>query len=264
MPLLVQSRTLFTKTAQCFVLNGFIVLGSIALKTYVVTPLVTWLVPSDSDIPYARNILPTIHVLYNVFWLYPVIVLCIALNIVTYQKIALASHALHYRQKSNQTFDWSRIVDQLGSQAYRVIMCFVFFLLTLAVRVIPFVGPYLSLMGTSWLYAFYCFEYSWTLRGWNLSQQIDFFEKRLPFFLGFGFPCALLAHALPFALGTAIEALAFPLCVILATIAPSQLMEHKPNPSRCQFLFWTPQLVTSLLVRLLYRWWAQGQAQKGA
>ena len=36
----------------------------------------------------------------------------------------------------------------------------------------------------SWLYAFYCFDYCWSLQGVPLAERLAFFERRWAFFAG--------------------------------------------------------------------------------
>jgi hypothetical protein len=49
MPLFVQSRTLYTKVATCFMLNGVIVIGSMAFLSYILIPLLHILVPLEGE-----------------------------------------------------------------------------------------------------------------------------------------------------------------------------------------------------------------------
>lgn len=45
-------------------------------------------------------------------------------------------------------------------------------------------GKPLSLLFTCWLYAFYCYDYQWALRGVQLPDRLEFFERSAPFFAG--------------------------------------------------------------------------------
>ncbi len=44
---------------------------------------------------------------------------------------------------------------------------------------------------TSWLYAFFCFDYKWSLRRQPLAARIAYFEAHWAFFGGFGAACTL-------------------------------------------------------------------------
>ncbi len=45
-------------------------------------------------------------------------------------------------------------------------------------------GPPLYVLFTCWLYAYYCFDYQWTLRGARLRDRLALFEGCAPFFAG--------------------------------------------------------------------------------
>ena len=92
---------------------------------------------------------------------------------------------------------------------------------------VPFVGPPLSLIYTSWAIAFYCFDYKWTLQGWDLQKRLLVFQAHWVYMLGFGMPCALILMFLPQFLGYGIYALTFPVCMILSII--SKPVQHEPT-----------------------------------
>jgi hypothetical protein len=54
-------------------------------------------------------------------------------------------------------------------------------------------GLAVNLVFLSWLYAFYCFDYGWSLQGVPLAERIAFFERRWAFFAGaLGRGCACM------------------------------------------------------------------------
>lgn len=56
-------------------------------------------------------------------------------------------------------------------------------LVRLAVTLIP-PGRLANVVFLSWLYAFYCFDYGWSLQGVPLPERLAFFERRWAFFAG--------------------------------------------------------------------------------
>jgi etoposide-induced 2.4 mRNA len=72
---------------------------------------------------------------------------------------------------------------------------------------------------TSWLYAFFCFDYKWGLRRQPFAARIAYFEAHWAFFGGFGAACTLPALVLPYYQGAAVMGLLFPLFILLAADA---------------------------------------------
>ncbi len=62
---------------------------------------------------------------------------------------------------------------------------------------------------TSWLYAFFCFDYKWGLRRQPFAARIAYFEAHWAFFGGFGAACTLPALVLPYYQGAAVMGLLF-------------------------------------------------------
>jgi etoposide-induced 2.4 mRNA len=49
-------------------------------------------------------------------------------------------------------------------------------------------GPLLNVLLLSWLYAFYCYDYGWSLQGRPLAARLAAFESQWAFFAGVGGP----------------------------------------------------------------------------
>jgi len=47
-----------------------------------------------------------------------------------------------------------------------------------------FAGAVLNVLLLSWLYAYYCFDYKWSLQGTRLPLRLVFFEANWAFFAG--------------------------------------------------------------------------------
>jgi hypothetical protein len=48
----------------------------------------------------------------------------------------------------------------------------------------PCAGPAANFLLLSWLYAYYCYDYKWSLKGVHLAERLLTFERKWPFFAG--------------------------------------------------------------------------------
>ncbi|EPS73448.1 hypothetical protein M569_01307, partial [Genlisea aurea] len=209
-----RSRELAVRTGQCFLLNGFIFLGSIYLLESFVIPVLQWLLPVGCP----QNVLPEpcpfenvskfysalqnglVHLFY-VFWFYPMYISSFILSMIWYGDIA--KHGLFAVEKDGTkpsgrnepsknatdiegSFESLRIVIGIAEQLYSVLLLNFFLLQVMIIGFIPLLGKPLSFVLLTWLYAYYCFEYKWSYSGVSLDLRLDFFESNWPFFSGFG------------------------------------------------------------------------------
>eukprot|EP00300_Choanocystis_sp_HF-7_P008383 c15876_g1_i1.p1 GENE.c15876_g1_i1~~c15876_g1_i1.p1 ORF type:complete len:342 (-),score=43.72 c15876_g1_i1:69-1094(-) len=272
--LYVMSVPLQTKINEIALLN-LIILVSFFFASHILDPCIQgWLSPNLPYIYYWREIL---RWTVNVFWIYPIFGLSVVLGAVSYPKIALTTHNLHYKTTTTQKFDFDWIVTQFTYKTYRLMLCVVFFAQAQLVFYIPVIGPVLSLLLTSWLYAFYCFEYGWILRGWTLERQIEFFERRWAYFLGFGFPVAFFdfsgyfAEYMPKILSNPpqmlffrgaspcfappFQTMLFPMCVVIATVASPRLVQNSQSKQSRLPIFSFAQNCSHVAIGILFRLW---------
>ncbi|CDZ98365.1 p53-mediated apoptosis protein EI24/PIG8 [Phaffia rhodozyma] len=106
--------------------------------------------------------------------------------------------------------------------ATRSILLLDYLLITSILRILPGgLGWLLSLVYTTWVNGWYCFEYTWSAQGWSFVEKIDFVQTRWAYFFGFGLPITFLT-CLPFLpplLNATIFALLYPFYLILSTIS---------------------------------------------
>ncbi|GBF99027.1 hypothetical protein Rsub_11972 [Raphidocelis subcapitata] len=107
-------------------------------------------------------------------------------------------------------------LEGVAQEAYRVVFFLIFSLEVLAISWLPLIGAVANVLFLSWLYAFYCFDYCWSLQGVPLPERLSFFERRWAFFAGFGLPCMLPTLLLPYHVGCALVNLLFPVFVLVA------------------------------------------------
>mmetsp|Transcript_4326 Transcript_4326/g.6866 ORF Transcript_4326/g.6866 Transcript_4326/m.6866 type:complete len:145 (+) Transcript_4326:556-990(+) len=84
---------------------------------------------------------------------------------------------------------------------------------------IPFIGPGICFMHVCWLYALYSFDYRWDKQGGQLLSRLHYFEERWAYFLGFGFPLAVVTTWSPSLVAYGLYALTAPVFIMLAITA---------------------------------------------
>ncbi|XVF45874.1 hypothetical protein PTKIN_Ptkin02bG0242500 [Pterospermum kingtungense] len=245
-----RSRKLLIRTGQCFLLNGFIFLGSLFFLNSVVIPILQWILPDQYSVisieavsefhgvlkfySFLRGFLIQ---LFYVFWFYPLYIFSFILSNLWYNDIARHGFAAMGRSgpslvesskqndvlTSDSKVNAARpsglggIVIGIGEQVYSVLLLTFFFLEVCATGVIPYVGKALNFILLSWMYAYYCFEYKWNFSEWGLEKRLDFFETNWAFFAGFGSPCVLAIFFFSPLVSYGVMAILFPLFVLTAT-----------------------------------------------
>lgn len=255
-----RSRILLKRTGQCFLLNGCIFLGSIFFVEFMITPILQWILPVNSqhqdvmDVPrcpiteaYERFYLllqAILVTLFNVLWFYPMYIFSFIISSIWYNEIAKqACIVMKQCEKDQQKLNSGKekvlsrktsinrdglegMTLMIGEQIYSVLMLIVFFIEVAGVGYIPYIGKILNFILQSWIYAYYCFEYKWNFVEWSLDERIYFFEKNWAFFAGFGSPCVLATFFSSSLISSGIMAILFPLFVLSATAAdPEQVID---------------------------------------
>lgn len=242
-----RSKKLLIRTGQCFLLNGFIFLGSLFVLKSVIIPILLWILPDQYSLisceefhgvlkfySFLRGLLIQ---LFYVFWFYPLYIFSIILSTLWYNDIAKHGFAALGRygpsvvesskQNDALTSDSKKhaarpaglggIMIGIGEQVYSVLLLSLFFLEVYATGFIPYVGKVLNFILLSWMYAYYCFEYKWNFSEWRLEKRLEFFETNWAFFAGFGSPCVLAIFFFSPLVSYGVMAILFPLFVLTAT-----------------------------------------------
>ncbi|KAI3951525.1 hypothetical protein MKX01_018641 [Papaver californicum] len=240
-----RSKKLSIRTAQCFILNGFIFLGSIFILKSLVIPTLEWILPDQcqqfgtQDLCSYGGILKFYSFLHRglvqlfyMLWFYPLNVLSIVLSSIWYIDIAKHAYVAMGRAEpssKNELGNAQNLANAdkpaglggfmigVGEQVFSLLLLSFFFVEVYAVDYIPYVGKTLSFLLLSWMYAYYCFEYKWNLAEVSLEKRLDFFESNWAFFAGFGSPCVLPIFFFPRLVSSGVLATLFPLFVLTAT-----------------------------------------------
>jgi len=105
-------------------------------------------------------------------------------------------------------------VKKVADEIHRMILFMIFLVQTSVVYVVPTLGPAFSFVCICWLYAFYCFEYKWVNKGWDLETRLDYLENHWAYFAGFGAPFTLFTVYFPQFVSGGVFALLFPMVTI--------------------------------------------------
>ncbi|OAY44984.1 protein EI24 homolog [Manihot esculenta] len=254
--LCLRSRNLLIRTGQCFLLNGFIFLGSILVLKSIVIPTLKWILPDHfSDISSQEpSTFGSILKLYSflrvglvqlfyLFWFYPLYVFSFILSTIWYNEIAKFGFTAMGRDGHNVLEPLSqddpttasdnsgstekpaglgRVMIGIGEQVYSILLLSIFFLEVYATGFLPYIGKALNFVLLSWMYAYYCFEYKWNLSEVALDRRLDFFESNWAFFAGFGSPCVLAIFFFSPLVSYGVMAVLFPLFVLTATSSEAE------------------------------------------
>ncbi|KAG9402621.1 Etoposide induced 2.4 mRNA [Aphanomyces cochlioides] len=242
--LYIQSHIVRNRTVKCVLVNGIIFLGSIFFFDYVVIPIIHLLglalktdeTPQDG---FRDHIDMLVFIIYQGLWMYPIYCVSFILNTIWYQELADEAYL-----QTHGTARPAPVKDMIIDEVYRAILVYCFLLQTMLSYLIPIVGPFLSFVQMSWLYALYCFEYKWSLHGWSIDKRLVFMEKHWTYFAGFGCPFTLATYFAPNFVSKGIFALLFPLFLLLATVCdPSAERETTKLPLFAPSRWLTLQLV---------------------
>jgi len=145
----------------------------------------------------------------QVAWVYPVYCMSFIINAMWYQEIADHAYVLLSKRRATQAFSFQRSafaaskaarssseyesrhimyrwIRSVSEEIYRTPITLIFVIQTLVVSFVPYVGAPASFVLLCWLYALYCFEYKWMIEQWDWQKRRAYFERRWPYFLGFG------------------------------------------------------------------------------
>ena len=268
-----KSKRITMRIAQCFLLNGFIFLGSLAATHVLIRPLlrrfgalVAWGVgchgPGLAHGGTPLHVLPVPEAYsgaldtaasfaFHALWAVPVYVLTFILNAIWYQTIA--DHAFSLMRGGHGRRGGARRMARLDvtrlpvravvrDEIYRLFLGAWMAVEAMVLFFLPFVGKWVCFVYSTWIYSLYAFEYSWALRGLNLGQRLRYFEEHYVYFFGFGTPCALATLFFSRFVAAGMFALIFPLYIVMAAASRPFRHECRVLPKRVPILYAANQL----------------------
>eukprot|EP00798_Chlamydomonas_sp_ICE-L_P029131 gene29130-32349_t len=149
--------------------------------------------------------------IFEVLWLAPAYIVTLLVNNTWYQELAslasriqseekrlwisakMSQEAAAPRTQGTQAAQLSagrplqKPLDPLESAAQelsRSLLFIVFYVEVWALGLVPYAGKALVFLMLSWLYAFFCYDYSWSLCGVRLHERLAFVEMYWPFYAG--------------------------------------------------------------------------------
>ncbi|XP_021901594.1 protein EI24 homolog isoform X5 [Carica papaya] len=249
--LCLRSRTLLMRTAQCFLLNGLIFLGSLFVLNSVVIPTLEWMLPhqcsliTDQETCPLGGILKFYYLLrlglvqlFYLFWFYPLYIFSFILSNLWYNDIAKYGFAAlgesevtamepsgddaltsQKNTNTNKPAGLGGIMVGIGEQVYSVLLLSFFFLEDfyhiLGRQLISSYFP--GCMPTTVMTLELIGRYKWNFSEVPLDKRLDFFESNWAFFAGFGSPCVLAIFFFSPLVSYGVMAILFPLFVLTAT-----------------------------------------------
>ncbi|KAL6515206.1 hypothetical protein OROHE_018838 [Orobanche hederae] len=146
----LRSKELAIRTGQCFLLNGFIFLGSILVLRSFVSPTLQWVLPDGFQLINSQESCPFGE--YN--------------DIAKYGFFAVEKHVSSGSESSgrkdtshsDKATDLEGVMIGIAEQVYSVLLLSFFFLEVFVTGFIPCIGKALNFLLLSWMYAYYCFE----------------------------------------------------------------------------------------------------------
>lgn len=217
------------RVLQCMLLNGGVVLLSIIIFNYVLTPILQFVISfiydqtSSNEESTSATIWewawPFLSFTFNSLWIFPIYLLSRIINAIWFQDIADATYRLT-RGRPMQLPSLSRnIADILFSLVVETFFLIQAFLMKTLIP-IPMIANFFYFLHLCLLYALYSFEYKWFNMGWDVTQRLAAIESSWPYYVGFGIPLVSCSGGVffpvSFVVSGCIFSLLFPLFIISA------------------------------------------------
>jgi len=213
--LLRGSTTIRDFMKHTVLLNAVVLLGTYSLFEYILLPhFVGLLGPSPGT--YGKIVRYYLICLFYGAWLIPVYSVSYAFNAQWTNRIAARTY-YHVYQRNGESAAVGDIFIGFMRPIYRsVIISFFIILSFLIYFFLPFVGSYLYFVCLCWIYSLSIFEYTWANRQIRFIKNLEFFEQRWTYFLGFGIPVTALSFFLDIIPSYCVLSIALPLFIPVA------------------------------------------------
>lgn len=239
-PIFLKSSKVRYRTAQSFLFNGVIYLSSIMLVEYTLFPMIRSLVGtlSGQEAGWLGLVVEGLtSILYHTFWLLPLYVISLILNMTTVAEVAEDTFkviGLPYDKSSSL----SSVVSDILFESLFLTACMA---VAAGVDILVMLSPYiseillvfypLSFLYWAWIYSFCAFNTKWKFQGVGIIRRIGAIEYNMAFFAGFGTPLTALTYFYPnFFVNAVLYALFYPWLVIVACASCNDDSSKKLNP----------------------------------
>lgn len=251
------SKTIFEVLLQCTIFGFMNWIAMFLFKTiingYCFNYLRTFSSPEESEsISYWLNFL---NFCFIISWTCPLYFINHFLNLSWYQEIADISSANAGIKKTYFSMSHS-LSDQITSITVQL-----FFLLQVnVIYLLPVpsaVKNILSIVQMALYYSLYAFEYKWVHKGWPLHKRLSFIESKWPYFIGFGFPMAILTFYVgtySFIESSCLSSVLFPFYVIGSSITFDNKLKDFNSPIRVfRIVTWISDFLICRVCKWMYR-----------
>ncbi|GAA6016566.1 hypothetical protein JCM11491_005998 [Sporobolomyces phaffii] len=220
-----RDRLAIDKVAQANVVKSTLLQGIVLCSAVVIKPILR---RATTHGPGTGGVSSSIlYVLFHVFWLYPVAA------IATYYSGLLRPSPESARRggmanarPANGGAPGGGIMSKIIAESYRTLVTVNYFAFFFALRLVPFVGPFLAFFYACIVDAYYCFEQHWLRNGWPFDDRVRHIEQRWAYALGFGFPITFLSYwSSDPIVNLAVFALLYPAFQLTSTVAVAQPLD---------------------------------------
>lgn len=239
-PIFLKSYKVRYRTAQSFAFNGIIYLSSIMLVEYTIFPLMRHVIGTLSGegagwLGYLVEGLTWL--VYHVFWLLPLYVISLILNMTTVTEVAEDTFKV-VGLPHDKNSSISNVISDMLFESFFLAMCMgvaagfdILVVLSSYVSKILLLFYPVSFLYWAWIYAFCAFNTKWKLQGVGIIRRVGSIESNVAFFAGFGTPLTALTYFFPnFFVNAVFYALFYPWLVIIACASCNDASNATLNP----------------------------------
>ena len=173
----------------------------------------------------------------NIFWYIPIHIITHLTNMHFYSKLIY-----FYSQKINKN---KQSTIKYISQSVFYQLCFL--LINLSINLIyylPYFGNFIYLIFLTFFYSYYCYDYKYNIYKIDYNSKIHYYEKNWVYFLGNGFPFAIILVIFNTMECFILTSLLFPLMIINSIYKKRNL---KSNYIRIPFFTIPKYIIDNLL-----------------
>jgi len=184
------------RTLKCCMLNGCVFWASIVLFEQLFLPSLraVFYVLFGSGSERAEQLwsgaLPLLSFTFSALWVVPFYLLSRVVNAIWFQDIADSA----FRSSRGRPQMMSSISVMIADTVFSLVVESVFLVQAKICSFLPikFIGNAVHMVHLCLLFSLYSFEYKWFNQGLELHKRLTYVENNWPYFLGFGFPLAVL------------------------------------------------------------------------